>query len=465
HDAFLASSSAPQIAHTQMDQQSSVFSPPEAGLVIPVFQNGDDPIDSINHMMSFLTSVVASCFPATNNQLRTSSNPRQQATINNGRLRNSSNPRQQATIHDGRVTVQPVQGRRISYATGTSKTHTPGTSASTNRKLRAVICYNCKGECHISKQCTKTKRKMDDSLFTDKTNCAIVIPDSEETLLFTKKRHFKMLLKQKDTMVSEKKFNTKPIDYAALNQLSKDFATRFVPQSELSTEQVFCPSLDPIPSNRPTIVEVPSELPKVSMVDTSLQKLKRHLAGFDVSRKKGTVIKKLKERVKSLSENLDNDKVKRDIDEIETINIELEHRVSKLVAKNEHLKQTYKQLYDSIKLARIQSKEQCDALINQVNIKFVEIFDLNVSFQEQALVITALKEELRNLKGKAVVENAITSPTIAPKMYEIDVQPIAFRLLHNRMVHSEYLRFFGPLRNKLSSKLFSGIWTLAAPRI
>nr|GFD02547.1 hypothetical protein [Tanacetum cinerariifolium] len=46
---------------------------------------GDDPIDAINHMMSFLTSVVASHYPATNNQLRTSSNPLQQATINNGR--------------------------------------------------------------------------------------------------------------------------------------------------------------------------------------------------------------------------------------------------------------------------------------------------------------------------------------------------------------------------------------------
>nr|GFD28207.1 hypothetical protein [Tanacetum cinerariifolium] len=62
HDAYLASSSAPQITYTQMDQQSSEF-------VVPVFQKGDDPIDAINHMMSFLTSVVASRFPATNNQL------------------------------------------------------------------------------------------------------------------------------------------------------------------------------------------------------------------------------------------------------------------------------------------------------------------------------------------------------------------------------------------------------------
>nr|GFC89519.1 hypothetical protein [Tanacetum cinerariifolium] len=68
---------------------------PEAGLVVPVFQKGDDPIDAINHMMSFLTSVVASRYPATNNQLRTSSNPRQQATINNGW-----------------VTIQHIQGRQ-----------------------------------------------------------------------------------------------------------------------------------------------------------------------------------------------------------------------------------------------------------------------------------------------------------------------------------------------------------------
>nr|GEV29821.1 hypothetical protein [Tanacetum cinerariifolium] len=80
----LPSEWTPQIAYTQMDQQSSEYSPSEAGLVVPVFQKGDDPIDAINHMMSFLTYVVASRFPATNNQLRTSSNPRQQATINNG---------------------------------------------------------------------------------------------------------------------------------------------------------------------------------------------------------------------------------------------------------------------------------------------------------------------------------------------------------------------------------------------
>ncbi|GJR68296.1 retrovirus-related pol polyprotein from transposon TNT 1-94 [Tanacetum coccineum] len=41
-------------------------------------------------------------------------------------LRTSSNPRQQATIYDGKVTVQPVQGRQTTYAAGTTRKYTPG---------------------------------------------------------------------------------------------------------------------------------------------------------------------------------------------------------------------------------------------------------------------------------------------------------------------------------------------------
>ncbi|GKB98251.1 hypothetical protein Tco_0984388, partial [Tanacetum coccineum] len=47
-------------------------------------------------------------------------------------------------------------------------------------------------------------------------------------------------------------------------------------------------SSDPSPSCRPTKVEVPKELPKVSMVNTSLKKLKHHLAGFDMVVKERT---------------------------------------------------------------------------------------------------------------------------------------------------------------------------------
>ncbi|GJX99609.1 hypothetical protein Tco_0356628 [Tanacetum coccineum] len=89
--------------------------------------------------------------------------------------------------------------------------------------------------------------------------------------------------------------------------------------------------------------------------------------------------------VASLSGKKNENKIKQELEEIETINIELDHRVTKLIAENEHLKQTYKQHYDSIKPARIRSKEQCDHLINQVNLKFVEISDLNARLQEKGV--------------------------------------------------------------------------------
>ncbi|GKD17198.1 retrovirus-related pol polyprotein from transposon TNT 1-94 [Tanacetum coccineum] len=154
HNVYSPPSSIPQIEYAptvNQQQQQPEFPQLDLGLTVPVFKQGDDPIDAINHMMSFLSAVVTSRYPTTNNQLR-----------------NSSNPRQQATINDGRVTLQPVQGRQISFATGTSRTYTPGASGSNSGKQRTVICYNCKGEGHMSKQCTKPKRKRDDSWFKDK---------------------------------------------------------------------------------------------------------------------------------------------------------------------------------------------------------------------------------------------------------------------------------------------------------
>nr|GEV12082.1 hypothetical protein [Tanacetum cinerariifolium] len=636
-------------------------------------------------MMPFFSAVITSRYPTTNNQLR-----------------NSSNLRQQATVNDGRVTLQPIQERQVSFATGTRRTYTLAASGSNSRKQRTVICYNCKGEGHTSKQCTKPKRKRGDSWFKDKmllarssseyvyetqqavvqnsylsvqqdalilsvieqlkpqvinctkinldnksvndtltaelerykeqvkvlkegqnvqlksqdnvsylceqsvkidhlkqtlseqikekeslmqtftllkndfkkesrnidreialekkikqkaqqlepnlydgnvikNTCAIVVLNFEETLMLAEESHSKMILKQQDPMILEKKVNTKPVSYVVLNQLSQDFEKRFVPQTELSAEQAFLSQnsmnfLDSSPSSTPTRVEVLKELAKVSMVYTSLKKLKHHLTGFDMvvkerttataitegswgskqtkacsgttsfelktfeikmnqvldenerlleqviakdivniivnssvdnasvnmdeckkcleletellnkkyfikketydklfrsyktlkkycislevdtqlnqenfqeensvsnqsapsfdqyfelnefkalSQEKDTVISKLKERIQSLSGNMNKDKVKKDIEEIETINIELDHRVSKLITKNEHLKQTYKE--------------------------------------------------------KALVDNVVTIHTIAPEMLKVDVAPLAPRLLNNRTVHSDSL--------------------------
>ncbi|GJS17257.1 hypothetical protein Tco_0411729 [Tanacetum coccineum] len=121
------------------------------------------------------------------------------------------------------------------------------------------------------------------------------------------------------------------------------------------------------------------------------------------SQEKDTVIKKLKERIKSLSGKMNEDKIKKDLKEIETINIELDHMVSNLIAENEHLKQTY-------------------------------------NLQEKVLVITALKEDLGKLKGKALVDNAVTEHTIDPEMLKIDVEPITPKLLSKKTAHSAYIK-------------------------
>ncbi|GJT17225.1 hypothetical protein Tco_0875931 [Tanacetum coccineum] len=103
------------------------------------------------------------------------------------------------------------------------------------------------------------------------------------------------------------------------------------------------------------------------------------------SQEKDTVYKKLKERIKSLSGKIDKDKIKQDFEEIETINIELDHR-------------------------------------------------------EKALAITALKDELRKLKGKALVDNNVSNHPSDPELHQVNVEPITPKLLNKRTTHYAYIK-------------------------
>nr|GEU37842.1 hypothetical protein [Tanacetum cinerariifolium] len=337
---------------------------------------------------------------------------------------------------------------------------------------------------------------------------------SDSNTFLSLKSRLKMLLKQKDPMILEKKVNTTPVDYAVLNQLSQDLETRFVPQTELSAEQAFWSqnsinSLEPTLSSRPTKVEVPKELSKFSMaveqhhVESKTFEVKMNkvlneneqlleqviskdivniIANSSVDNtyenvhecekclqletelpnKKDFIEKETYDKLfrsfttlekhcislevdSQLNQEIfrqDNseDKIKMELEEIDTVNIKLDHRASKLVAENEHLKQTYKQLYNSFKSTRNRSKEQCDDLINQVNLKSVEISDLNASLQEKVLVITALNDALRKLKGKTLADDVVTSQSIVSEMLNVDVEPSNPRLLNNRLAHSDYLK-------------------------
>nr|GEV76898.1 integrase, catalytic region, zinc finger, CCHC-type, peptidase aspartic, catalytic [Tanacetum cinerariifolium] len=387
HNIYSPQPSIPQLEYAStvnQQPQQPKFPQQDSGLTVPVFKQGDDPIDAINHMMSFMSAVVTSRYPTTNNRLRNSSNPRQQAAINDGRTVITHNAAYQADDLDA-------------YASDYVELNTA--------KVDLMVNLSHYG----SDVLTEKAQQLEPKLYLGnviKNTYAITIPNSEETLMLAEESHF------------EKKI---------------------VPQTELFIEQAFWShnsmnSSKPSPSCTPTKVEVPKELPKVSMVNTSLKKLKNHLAGFDKvvkertttttiiedntsvdntfvdnkletgllnnkdfiekethdklfrpqSQEKDTVIRKLKERIKSQSGNVNEVKVKKDIDEIETINIELDHR-------------------------------------------------------EKGLIIAALKDKLRKIKGKDLVDNPVTTHTIALKMFKIYVEPIAPRLLNNRTTHYDNL--------------------------
>nr|GEV13862.1 hypothetical protein [Tanacetum cinerariifolium] len=297
HNVYNPSSSIPHMEYAPTVHQQTEFTSPDTRLVVPVFQKGDDPIDVINQTMSFLTSVVTLRYPLTNNQLRTSSNPCQQAIINNGR-----------------VIIQPIQGRQNSMAAGEelefladpgiAKTLSTQYAVTNNavyqsedldaydsdcdelnsakialmvnlshygsdnlaesleiEKLKHTFSEHLKEQESLEQKVTlltndfqkeesqnidrelalekqQLKPKLYDGSVIEKSD-AIVIHDSEETLMLAYESRSKMLQKQNEPIMSEKKVNTKLVDYAALNQLSKDFETRFVPQTELSAEQAF----------------------------------------------------------------------------------------------------------------------------------------------------------------------------------------------------------------------------------
>ncbi|GJV78449.1 hypothetical protein Tco_1510033 [Tanacetum coccineum] len=92
-------------------QPQDEFSQIDSGLAVPIFLYGDDSIAYMNKVMAFLSAVFSPRYPPTNNQLRS-----------------SSNPRNQATVQDGKVTVQKVQGRQGQNVCTRSKRRRDATS-------------------------------------------------------------------------------------------------------------------------------------------------------------------------------------------------------------------------------------------------------------------------------------------------------------------------------------------------
>ncbi|GKC26136.1 hypothetical protein Tco_1033430, partial [Tanacetum coccineum] len=182
--------------------------------------------------------------------------------------------------------------------------------------------------------------------------------------------------------------------------------------------------------------------------------LKKFLKNNDLKAQlqdKDTTICKLKDIIKSMREKSKEENVNYDYGKIETKNVELEHSVAKLILKNKrlcneinHVKQVFKEQFNSIKKTRVRTKEHSDSLIDKLNLKSAENEDLKAQLQDNVFVITSLKNDLRKLKGKEIIDIVVQTPsayTIVPGMFKLELEHLAPRLLQNRKAHINYLKY------------------------
>ncbi|GJW68389.1 hypothetical protein Tco_0122813 [Tanacetum coccineum] len=586
----------------QVSTQPMIESPlMHSGFAVPVFSLGDDPIACLNKAMTFLTDVASSRFPSTNNQLRT-----------------SLNPRNQATIQDGRVIVQQVQGKQGQSYSGTgyksNATSSWGNNASGQAKV--VKCYNCQARQILDEeqlafladpgvpdgQAVQTiipnnaafqTKNLDtyDSDCDDISNAKVVlianisnygsdviseVPHSDtylhdmenqgvhamqdfeqppvmdfldneihsnsninlysqylqetqltiiqDTTLQAQQDSMilsvieqisreKMIDSQMDDMIKEKLALKEQVNSLEQN-LSKQIKekecllqtfTVFKSESKEKEDKYMENEIDlekkikeldntiykvgqsaqtvhikPSDSS-PVKIEAPKELPKVSLVNESLKKLKFHLARFDnVMKIRTTPDARIEDLLNEIME------VQTVFDQMDVVVQQssvdkqcLEIAKKELLLENDRLLQqimsqdviltvmnSMSLIGESVNMDR-KRNESCDKCFNldaellksqnahnDLLKKFFENNDLKAQLQDKdstisqlqdkVFVITSLKNDLRKVKGKEIVDIATQIPsatTIVPGMFKLDLEPLAPRLFQNREAHLEHLKY------------------------
>ncbi|GKC38792.1 hypothetical protein Tco_1051176 [Tanacetum coccineum] len=340
------------------------------------------------------------------------------------------------------------------------------------------------------KKAQRIKPTLYDGIVMSAKHVAMSVIDDEETLILEEESRSKMFKKAKDPEIINKNISHKPIDYEKLNRLSEDFGKRFTPQQEMDAEQAFWfrisnPTIES--SNPPLVkVEVPSELPKKRTTPDA-----RIKGEWGFEHTKAVFNNEIILFLKSLTYifNVFDRDLLNEIMEVQTVFNQMDAAVQQflvdkqcleiakkeLFLENDRLlqqimsqdvlltmmnymsligdtvnmdgnrnKSFFKEQFDSIKKTRIHTKEQSDSLIDKLNLKSVENEDLKAQIQDKVFVIMSLKNNLRKIKGKEIVDIAAQIPsanTIVPGMFKLDLEPLAPRLLQNREAHIDYLKY------------------------
>ncbi|GJW73312.1 retrovirus-related pol polyprotein from transposon TNT 1-94 [Tanacetum coccineum] len=417
----------------------------DSGLVVPSFNPSDDPIANLNKLMAFITTSFAPRFPQTNNQLRT-----------------LSNPRNQATIQDGRVTVKGVAAFQINDLD--------------------AFDYDC-DDAPSAKAVLMANLSFDDLDLL-----------SEEILELAEESRLKMLAKQNDLSLKEKKVNIAPVDYMALNKLSEHFVKHFVPQKQLFAEQAFWLPISQPVSKKSPVPSLPilrKEIPQLKEMKVVFNQMETEVAKCSVDRKYFEIEKK--------EISLDNDRLLEHIICQDVMNIMMHvdslpvnvlpantkcrvHdnlEIGRLERENDHLFE----LLLSQDIAELANKKEnmvekkflmklsrCSRLENHsVNLEHrlqhqKEIFLNNRPFNNQTapeiqeffhinewqakldakdVSIAKLKKHIKNLKGKNMVDKDATpnnAKVIALGMFKFDLEPLAPRVSNNKDAHIDYIK-------------------------
>nr|GEU33094.1 hypothetical protein [Tanacetum cinerariifolium] len=231
---------------------------------VKLLMQGDDLIACLNKLMAFLTVVASSRFPSTYNQLRTSSN-----------LRN------QASIQDGRVIVQQVQGRQGEGHMARQCTHP--------KQPRNVTWYKNK---EMLAEAQEAGQILDEEKLTFLTDQGVLNGQAVQTIIPTNAGFQPEDLDTYDSNCDDIS-NAKAVLMANISHYGSDVISETTVQDITLQAQQDSMILSVVekcqnklliikPSDAsPVKIEAPKELPKVILMNESLKKLKFHLVRFD----------------------------------------------------------------------------------------------------------------------------------------------------------------------------------------
>ncbi|GJS89805.1 retrovirus-related pol polyprotein from transposon TNT 1-94 [Tanacetum coccineum] len=180
----------------------------------------------------------------------------------------------------------------------------------------------------------------------------------------------------------------------------------------------------------------------------SYSQLEKHCISFELSTQLNQeIFQKDKscdnQNALEIPEFFENNDLKAQLKDKDTTICKLKDIIKSMREKSKE-ENVFKDQFDSIKKTRVSTKEQSDSLIDKLNLKCAENEDLKDQIQDTVFVITSLKNDLRKLKGKEIVDIVAQTPyayTIVPGMFKQDLEPLAPRLLQNREAHIDYLKY------------------------